>query len=482
LTAHLTVLSSLGMRLRFLTIAFLLAALLVPSTTFAAFNPNFVISDKDLTTIGMSRAQIQSFLERQTGALATYTVQIDGVTHRASDVIYDASVAAGINPKYLLVLLQKEQSLISDPTPSEDQLFWATGYGVCDSCSKTDPAVKAKGGFVNQVKSGASRITTTYFPQIDANGQYLGWGPGVKKTITCIRSDSSLCATGSSVSITPENKATAAMYIYTPHLHGNYNVWRLWNQWFRNLFPDGVIVSVKGASYYLLQGGVRRRIDDNAINSWTSGNSRLPVVINRDELDKYDAGAPLHFARRQLVQVQKGGVYLIQDTVKRAITSRAAFVREGFSQRDVIKKTEADVALYTTGDPITTESMYPAGRLLQSKQTGAVYYVQDGVSRAFYSRAILKANFPGAKPKKVEQAELDLFTRGMPMPFPDGSLVTSATTPGAVYLVSNGSKLPIANPETMKTYGFRYNQIVKTDNHSLEAMPTGAPLDTTGTE
>lgn len=471
----------MGMRLRFLSLALSFAVLLAPAAVFAAFNPNFVISDKDLTTLGMSREQVQKFLERQTGALGTYSVVINGVTHRASDVIYDAAVAAAINPKYLLVLLQKEQSLISDATPSDGQLFWATGYGVCDSCSKTDPAVIAKGGFVNQVNAGAARITTTYFPQIAANGQFLGWGPGVAKTINCIKSDKAFCALNSPVTITPENKATAAMYIYTPHLHGNYNVWRLWNQWFRNLFPDGVILSVKGDGFYLLQGGTRRRIDDSAVNSWTAGNARLPVAVSSDELDKYDAGAPLHFARRQLVQVQGGGVYLIEDTVKRAFTSRAALVREGYTKKDIVKKTEADVAIYTTGEPITTSSTYPAGRLLQSKQTGGVYYVQDGVLHTFYSRAILRANFPGAKPKKVDQAELDTFTRGTAMPFPDGSLVTSATTPGPVYLVSLGTKLPIANPETMKTFGFKFNQIVKTDDHSLEAMPTGAPLDTTGT-
>ena len=376
--------------------------------------------------------------------LSTYSAVVDGVTQRASDIIYDAAVAAAINPKYLLVLLQKEQSLVSDSTPSEGQLFWATGYGACDSRDKNDPAVKAKGGFVNQVKAGAARITTTYFPQIDANGHYLGWGPGIAKTINCISSDQKFFATNKPVTITPQNKATAAMYIYTPHLNGNYNVWRLWNSWFRNLFPDGVILSVKGASYYLLQGGTRRRI--MTMHHLRTAEILGCPLLSAGMVGRYDAGAPLHFARRQLVQVQGGGVYLIQDTVKRAFTSRAALAREGYTKKDIIKKTEADVAMYTTGEPITTESTYPAGRLLQSKQTGGVYYVQDGVLRTFYSRAILHANFPGAKAKKVDQAELDTFTRGAAMTFPDGSLVTSATTPGPVYLVSQGSKLPIANP------------------------------------
>ncbi|MCA9346754.1 hypothetical protein KC960_04655, partial [Candidatus Saccharibacteria bacterium] len=42
---------------------------------------------------------------------------IGGGTKSAAQLIYEASVACGINPEVLIVLLQKEQSLVSDDWP-----------------------------------------------------------------------------------------------------------------------------------------------------------------------------------------------------------------------------------------------------------------------------------------------------------------------------------------------------------------------------
>ena len=46
----------------------------------------------------------------------------------AAEIIYDASQACGINPRVMIVLLQKEQSLVTDTWPWNIQYDKATGF------------------------------------------------------------------------------------------------------------------------------------------------------------------------------------------------------------------------------------------------------------------------------------------------------------------------------------------------------------------
>src|SRR5512133_1205520 len=96
----------------------------------ADFDPNFVISDAEATeTQSFDAAGVQAFLAAQSSGLADYqTTDIDGTTARASDIIYNAAVRNQVSPRFLLALIQREQSLLTDPAPSAKQLDWAAGF------------------------------------------------------------------------------------------------------------------------------------------------------------------------------------------------------------------------------------------------------------------------------------------------------------------------------------------------------------------
>ncbi|MFA4845547.1 MAG: hypothetical protein WC654_03245, partial [Patescibacteria group bacterium] len=104
--------------------SFVLIALIasLPSPSLAQddsiFNPDYLLSDTDmLDSESMSLTDISRFLTR--GGLAEYTdVDIDGVRRTASELIWNAAQDFTLSPKFLLTLLQREQSLVEDPTPS----------------------------------------------------------------------------------------------------------------------------------------------------------------------------------------------------------------------------------------------------------------------------------------------------------------------------------------------------------------------------
>ena len=158
----------MNFRLKSLIIFVSLLTLFSPSFGLYAadsdFNPNYILSDEELqdyTT--MNRADIQAFLQEYGSWLVSHnTPDAEGVNRTASDIIYRAAITHKINPKYLLVKLQKEQSLITDPSPAQKQLDWATGYGICDSCSLSDPALQKHKGFGVQVDSAAAIMRWYY--------------------------------------------------------------------------------------------------------------------------------------------------------------------------------------------------------------------------------------------------------------------------------------------------------------------------------
>ena len=82
-------------------------------------------------------------------------VSLDGVTTfenaSAAHIIHFTAVDYDINPQVLLVLLEKEQGLITDTWPDAGQYTIATGYG-CPDHNVCDTRYY---GFINQVQRAA---------------------------------------------------------------------------------------------------------------------------------------------------------------------------------------------------------------------------------------------------------------------------------------------------------------------------------------
>lgn len=230
----------------------------IPATALE-FDPNYIISDYDLEDIStMTEEKIQSFLLLRGSALAFYTEEVDGKQKTASQIIYEAAKQYSINPQFLITMLQKEQSLVEDTSPSQGQLDWAMGFGICDSCSKSDPALQELKGFATQVQAVAEKIRLNYLRDLSAKGWTLsGWGPGIPKF------------TVDGIQVTPVNKATAVLYTYNPYqgntqingrsIGANFNFWKIWQRFFARLYPDGTIAQgIKNSLIYLIQDGKKR--------------------------------------------------------------------------------------------------------------------------------------------------------------------------------------------------------------------------------
>ncbi|MEB4615411.1 LGFP repeat-containing protein [Leucobacter sp. M11] len=129
----------------------------------------------------------------------------------AAQILAKAGKACGISQKVLLVLLEKEQSLVSDSWPTVLQFQSATGFG----CPDTAACSSASYGLVEQLYNAASQ-----FQRYAKYPKQYRHQPKATNNVYWHPSDLEpekwgyTCGTGP---VFIENKATAGLYNYTPY-------------------------------------------------------------------------------------------------------------------------------------------------------------------------------------------------------------------------------------------------------------------------
>lgn len=424
-------------------------------------DPNFLLSDQDLVDMkSVSYNELASLFSR--GALSGLRIpDHNGIVRSPLDIVWDAAHAFSLNPGFLAVLLQREQSLIEDPSPSQDQLDWAMGYAVCDDCRKDDPGIQKFRGFGRQIYSAAQRIREGYLNGLARTGRTPS-GISVGRPVVI-----------DGVTITPQTEATAVLYTYTPHLHGNAVFTRLWNRWFVPDYPSGSLLQdAETKTVWLIQSGSRRSLTRSALATRFVG--RTPITVTASVLEAFPKGPPIKFPNYSLVRIPSGTVYLLVDDARRGFATATAFRKTGFSSDEIIDIAVGDLAGYTEGLPITDGTVATRVTLLQAP-SGGVFALQDGVKHPIISREILKARFGTTKLKASSLEELDAIPNGDPINFPDGTLIMGKEHP-AVFVIAHGQRLPIVDEATFEAYGWLWNQIIRTDDRSLALHPLGKPL------
>ena len=452
---------------------FLLPILLIiawPLNTHAQepiFDPEYIISDHDLTNYQtMTINEVQTFLNEKGGALANYsTVDIDGKMKTAAKIIYRASQEHKINPQHLLTLLQREKSLITKKSPSNDDYNWATGF----SCYDYRNPVSRFRGFSTQVDRAAWRFR--YY--LDHPWQFQ-FKVGTKGKTLVDWPDKWLVNIHSRY-IVAKNAATAGLYTYAPHLYDNWLFWTIWQNWFGSdyqKFTDGTLLRIKDEQgVWLIQNDQRRPFYSENVFLLSYKFKNVKVVEKNDLID-YPIGPAMTFPNYSLVKSSLGEIFMLINNKKRPISEKM-FRNIGFHPDEIIKVDENDLNTYEQGIPIL--SPYPNGALLQDNETKAVYYVKENIKYPIIDISILNANFPYNHILKVNPQELSEFIMGDQIKFRDGTLIKTFESP-SVYVISQQKRLPIPSAEVFETIGYQWDSIIEVDEFFLNMHDLGEVL------
>lgn len=221
------------------------------------FRAGNLISDENFFAgNAMTSSEVQSFLSAQLPVCDTgytclpafqqatpaktataYCAAMPGLQQEsAASIIARVGSACGVSQRVLLVLLQKEQSLVTDRNPSQLQYARATGF----ACPDTAPCDSTYAGFFDQVYAAARQFKLYAARPASYNHRAGQWN-------SVLYHPNAAC--GSS-RVYIANQATAGLYNYTPYqpngaalnnlygtgdgcsAYGNRNFWRMYTDWF----------------------------------------------------------------------------------------------------------------------------------------------------------------------------------------------------------------------------------------------------------
>jgi len=361
-------------------------------------------------------------------------------------------------------MLQKEQGLIEDSEPSERQLNYAMGY-YCFDGQPCNPQWK---GFGKQVRATALQFRD-YLDNIYVRPHY----PGKTSIID-------------GQAVKPENKITAALYVYTPHLQGNNLFATLWERYSfggpgdisGGIFPDGSLIKAKDGedvvTIYLIDRSQKRPFD-----SMTALVSRYDpkkvLEVSSEELAKYEDGGSIKYPNYSVLQGADGSRYLLDGMEKRLIVSDEAFRQLGFNPAEIIEANQTDLDNFIDGSLLTEGDLSPFEQLLRDMSTGGVYYVKDNQKAPIVHPSIIAINYSDLSIKEVTSKTLEQYTKVLPVKIQDGNLIKTEDE-AKVYVISNGQRRLIPDEATFVGLGYNWSQIQTVTDRVLKLHDLGEEL------
>ena len=287
-----------------------------------SFRPGDIITDGNMYDGGaMTAAQVQAFLTAQappsactngnciagktfasTGqpANAECTAYAGTASESAASIIAKAGKACGVSQRALLVLIQKESQVIDATAPTNGAYDAATGYKCLDDGNPCDPKYK---GFANQVYNAAQQLR--YY---QLNPKYT-----IGATTPIHYAPDTACGTGD---VTIQNKATAALYAYTPYTpnadaldpdkgpdactsYGNLNFWVIYTDWFG--YPHIDVDRLQGADRFAVSAAI-------AEEAYPSGTKTVFLANGGGYADALSAGPAAVTQSAPLLLTQAGSL------------------------------------------------------------------------------------------------------------------------------------------------------------------------------
>jgi len=490
--------------------------LISTSASAASFNQNQIIDDATFDNVNsMSASQIDSFLNSfpnscispasgfqaidPTGYNPSAGYQYGGYV-TAGQVIYDAAQAYTINPQVLLTTLQKEQSLVIGAANfcsngDENKYAAAAGYGCPDSgttysytglslyqrngaiVSSVGPTCvnsASKAGFSQQVIRAAWLLK---FGEQRSEGR-VSWavikgswdnsddpqtcygGPMTQGTYQRCPSGATAYYDGyttiDGTAVHMDTGATAALYWYTPHFHGNQSFFSIYTGWFGDTISDVYPWQVATASggdgkYYLIVGNTKRWIPNGQIyTDW--GLDKYPL---QQVSSGYLNGIPTIPDLGRL-GLTKSGQYVFVDSGQKYNLSAAAIADWGYAGSLPIAAPINSLlsALPTAGD---------ANQFVKESGTSNYYLMSAGT--LYPINASYLGRWGATAPTVISTTTSAMFTKSSTLDY-------RLSIGGKNYVTDSGKLLDISNPAAANAFAPLFSASVNISSTVLPFFTT----------
>jgi hypothetical protein len=402
--------------------------------------------------------------------------QYDGAANeRASTIIGKVARACGVNPQVLVVLLQKEQGLVTRTNPGTYQYRSATGYG----CPDTAPCDSEFYGFFNQVYKAAWAFKRYGMPR--GTGPGTAWSTVYSRyaagtTAAVLFHPNSACGTSQ---VTIANKATAALYFYTPYQpnaaaiaagygtgdscssYGNRNFSNYFSDWFGP--THGTTLVSAGSGTYLLSAGGKYSVSD------VSPFGALGRVQNVSS-QLVDAYADLGAASAAVLDTTTGEVSLVAGGARYRFTTCDQVAQWGFSCGSLTRLSTWQVKQFANGGDLGTVVMSPSS---------ANVYLVEGANRYGVATWDSLVRLTGQRDPRIQTVPtvvLRNLTEGKTLVAP-GTLAKSPSSDQVFLVDGRNAKLHVSSFDVTVDLGAGMD-VATVDQAVLDGYATSGTLST----
>jgi len=368
---------------------------------------------------------------------------IGGVNVSSAKIINDVAKACRVNPQVILVLIQKEQSLVTDTWPAPNQYKTAAGYG----CPDTAACDTTYYGFFNQIYHAARQ-----YRLYQKNASSYAYRAGRNNNI--YYNPNTSC--GSS-SVYIQGQATAGLYIYTPYqpnasalanmygsgdscgAYGNRNFWRTFNDWFGQTNDSDSYVTVTDTNpvnglniWYLITPTGRYRIPSLEIYyAWGLNNYSFQSIDSA-----YFSSLPDGGNLGRSLKDRYGNRFFVDN-------KQAHYIRD--SRYTSLWGLNNDSVVQSTGLVYAIQGGDWTGRFMQDSSSGEIWLMDGGRKHLIASGSPLLYHwgFVFDQITRVSHDYLSTLSDG-------GALSRYCNDNGSKYLIDSGRSVSLGD-ETLQT-------------------------------
>ncbi len=427
-----------------LAASFAAAVLYNSSASALQFDPGYIISDSIFTnSTSMSANSIQNFINIKGANCANGEAPcLKNFTENgksAGTIIAEAAQTYSINPQVLITTLQKETGLLTITKPGAWRYRTAMGY----ACFDNSACESQYFGFTNQVNRAAAMFhrimiyDPTWYSPYQIGQNYIYYNPEYS------------CG-GSNVTII--NRATAALYDYTPYQpnnaslaagygegnscssYGNRNFWLYFNDWFGSSISSLLIQSPQSAAVYLQSGNTRFGIPSwDVINAYGLGRFGVTAVSDA-YMNSLQDGGTLNTVFSN--KAYPGPIYLADNGYRFGFASYQQCIDWGFPSCNNSSYAKAL-------EPSVFDQMYVYGALSPLMLNGSyVYLMKNGEKQAFLSAQARNEKGYGSIPFTPMT---NILNSSQPNgeSFPQNNSFVSFKGNGTIYAYTNNTFYPL---------------------------------------
>lgn len=379
-----------------------------------------------------------------------------------AQIVYNLSQQYQINPQILIVLLQKEQSLVTDTWPSPAQYKTATGYG----CLDTSACDSQYFGLTNQLTWSAKMFRSilnnnpNWYSPYSLGNNFVRWSPN------------SACS-GNTVYI--ENRSTQALYSYTPYqpnqaalnaeygmgdscsAYGNRNFYLYFRDWFGYNSGPAAFKTANSSTIYLPVEGYKLTVPYMAAMQDYGISAEAVQTVDQSYVDArpfppIDSGISnsiSHVVKSPLATDEDGAaVYLFSRGARYQFQSMAQFYSFGFKDSDI------------SSLPLSYIFSKPNGGLLSnfvSSPYGSLFEVSSGKKQLFFEYNTYISQNPSDTIARLSYYLVDKIPSGTPIT--GRPVMIQYPTGGEVNLYQNSQYYSIPNYDVLSCWGLNTSNL-----------------------